>query len=94
MGRTYDFPCQGEEWASELPRTARADMATREKTRAAPWEIYRYEGLLLGKKVISVVVGTIIGTHYYKKGRPPFWLPPHCSCDPKATTRESSEGLL
>jgi hypothetical protein len=57
------------------PRTAHADAATRKKTCAAPWEIYRCEGLLLGKKVILVVVGAIIGTHYYKKGGLPFGLP-------------------
>jgi hypothetical protein len=58
-------------------------MATREKTHAAPWEIYRCEGLLLGKKVISVVVGVIIGTHYYKKGRAALWVAPTLQLRPQ-----------
>jgi hypothetical protein len=68
-------------------------MATRKKTCAALCQNYRCEGLLLGKKVTSVVVGAIIGTRYYKKGGRPLGCPTQ-RLQPKATTRESSEGLL
>jgi hypothetical protein len=64
-----------------------------EKDAPAPWEIYRCEGLLLGKSVISVVVGAIIRTHYYKKGGRPLGCPT-LRLRPKATTHESSEGSL
>jgi hypothetical protein len=47
----------------------------------------------VGKKVISVVVGAIIGTHYYIKGGRPLGCPTQ-RLQPRATTRESSEGLL
>jgi hypothetical protein len=65
-----------------------------EKRRALPSaKITIVRGLLLGKKVISVVVGAIIRTHYYKKGGRPLGCPTR-RLQPKATTRESSEGLL
>jgi hypothetical protein len=64
------------------------------KRRALPSAKITVEsGRPLGKKVISVVAGAIIGTHYYIRGGRPLGCPTP-RLRPKATTRESSEGLL
>jgi hypothetical protein len=54
-------PSQGEEWASELPRTAHAD-ADLSKRRALPFEdLTVVRSCYRGKTVNSIVIGAIIG---------------------------------
>jgi hypothetical protein len=47
----------------------------------------------VGKKVILIEAGAIIGTRYYIRGGV-LWIISPSGFSPELTTRESSEGLL
>jgi hypothetical protein len=82
---------QGEEWASELPRTAHAD-ADPSKRRALPFENFTIvRSCHRGKTVNLLVTDAIIGAYsLYKGGRSLGCPTPQPK--PAATTLESSEG--